>query len=253
MRERGKTIYKRQAFTLIELLVVIAIIALLMGILMPALSAARKQAHQVICKSHLKQIGMAAAIYAEDNDYYVPRDVDARGVEEATSWFESFLPYMSQKKRKPDYRDVKIYRCPAYPDKRQTVCYVVNGTDYSQTGIPDPVVKLINYRRLNETIYLADNEDGQWRQIILTSTDEGVFTLDVWSKLHMPNSNAENQRRVARDRHRKGYNALYADWHVEHLSSRTTLTEPEAIELEFEMWQFHSSKRQQTGPKKGPY
>ena len=46
-------------FTLIELLVVIAIIALLMAILMPALSKARDQARTIVCRSNLKQYGIA--------------------------------------------------------------------------------------------------------------------------------------------------------------------------------------------------
>ncbi|MFC1764519.1 DUF1559 domain-containing protein [Planctomycetota bacterium] len=56
---------KKRAFTLIELLVVIAVIAVLMGILMPALSAARNQAKRTVCGSNCKQIGVAMHMYAE--------------------------------------------------------------------------------------------------------------------------------------------------------------------------------------------
>lgn len=59
---------RKRGFTLIELLVVISIIALLMGILMPALSRARKQAKILVCKSRLKQLGMGIFTYASSND-----------------------------------------------------------------------------------------------------------------------------------------------------------------------------------------
>jgi prepilin-type N-terminal cleavage/methylation domain-containing protein len=61
---------KRKGFTLIELLVVIAIIALLMGILMPALSRVRKQARLTKCLAQLKQWGLIFALYCEDNNGY---------------------------------------------------------------------------------------------------------------------------------------------------------------------------------------
>jgi prepilin-type N-terminal cleavage/methylation domain-containing protein len=63
---------KRKGFTLVELLVVIAIIALLMSILMPALSRVRGLAQQVVCGSHLASMGKALMMYANDyHDQYV--------------------------------------------------------------------------------------------------------------------------------------------------------------------------------------
>ncbi len=63
---------KRKGFTLIELLVVIAIIALLMAILMPALQRAKKQVRDIKCKGNLKQYGLAARMYLDDNEGSFP-------------------------------------------------------------------------------------------------------------------------------------------------------------------------------------
>jgi prepilin-type N-terminal cleavage/methylation domain-containing protein len=64
---------KRQGFTLVELLVVIAIIALLMGILMPALSRVRQLAFRLTCGTNLSGIGKAMLIYANDYNDKLPR------------------------------------------------------------------------------------------------------------------------------------------------------------------------------------
>ena len=73
MRWEGSTQRPRRGFTLIELLVVIAIIALLIGILLPALGTARLQARQTVCIARLQHLGVGLTMYLQDHDRTLPQ------------------------------------------------------------------------------------------------------------------------------------------------------------------------------------
>ncbi len=77
---------KRFRFTLIELLIVIAIIAILAGMLMPALSQAREKAVAVNCSSRLKQIGTADSFYQSDWGYFCPSRESMSGFAPGPTW-----------------------------------------------------------------------------------------------------------------------------------------------------------------------
>ncbi len=100
------------AFTLVELLVVIAIIAILMALLMPALSHVRDSARAVQCASHVRQLALGMQFYVRDHDGALPwawnagaDATDYDGIYGAAGWATQVYPYLDEP---------GVYACPSY-------------------------------------------------------------------------------------------------------------------------------------------
>jgi prepilin-type N-terminal cleavage/methylation domain-containing protein/prepilin-type processing-associated H-X9-DG protein len=114
-----KALRRRRAFTLIELLVVIAIIAVLIGLLLPAVQKVREAANRASCQNNLKQMGLALHNYADTNRLFPNEPSNRAAFNYAGTFYTMILPYVEQDAL---YRDVlaggapqpvKIFLCPS--------------------------------------------------------------------------------------------------------------------------------------------
>ena len=183
---------KRNGFTLIELLVVISIIALLMSIMMPALSKARGIARRTICATNLKTIWTATNMYAADWDDKVSighwkYDRPARiNNEQNKKWYSRYYEYAS---------DPSIFYCPSFSKQEKAlfqnnlvkfapegdgendgdkyINYTMNEYIASSAQFPDNT-KEIQYKLSRIQKYSAGDS---WMGIFI---GDGIFELDNW-------------------------------------------------------------------------
>jgi prepilin-type N-terminal cleavage/methylation domain-containing protein len=97
------SLFHRCGFTLIELLVVIAIISILAAILFPVFAQAREKARQAACLSNMRQMNLAAQMYAQDYDETLPLAATATATG-FLNWHDLLDPYVKNK---------QIWRCPS--------------------------------------------------------------------------------------------------------------------------------------------